>query len=144
MTRILKLGALSACVFAMLCTADVPEAPFELGFVREAAAGLIVAPVRRTAVVTTAVVASSSANANAAAAANANAAAANANAAAAASKSAQAAAPQGPPPVGTMVTALPPECVQAKLNNVDYMRCGSTYYKASMMGSNLVFVVAQP
>ena len=31
-----------------------------------------------------------------------------------------------------------------KLNNVDYMRCGSTYYKASMMGSNLVFVVSQP
>jgi hypothetical protein len=144
MTTILKPVALSVCVVAMMCAADVPKAPFNLGFVREAVAGLVVAPVRRTAVVTTAVVASSSANANAAAAANANAAAANASAAAAASKPPPAAAPGGPPPVGTMVTALPPGCAQVKLNDVDYMRCGSTYYKASMMGTNLVFVVAQP
>ena len=129
MTTILKAVALSACVLAMMCIAEVPEGRFTLGFVREAAAGLIVAPVRRTAVVTTAVVASSSANANAAAAV---------------SKSAAAAVPQGPPPVGSMVTALPPGCVQVNLNSVDYMRCGSAYYKASMMGSNLVFVVAQP
>ena len=79
--------------------------PFNLGFVREAVAGLIVAPVRRTAVVTSVAVAATSANANAAAqakanaAAQANAAAANANAAAAAAKS---------PPVGTIVTTLPP------------------------------------
>ena len=109
-----------------------------------AMSGLVVAPVRRTAVVTTAVVASSSANANAAATANANAAAANANAAAAAAKPPPPAAPAGPPPVGTTVTVLPPGCTPTNLNNVDYMRCGSTYYKASMMGSNLVFVVAQP
>ena len=143
MNTILKPVALSACFIAMMCAADVPEAPFNLGFVREAAAGLVVAPVRRTAVAT-AVVASSSANANAAAAANANAAAANANAAAAASRPPPAAAPEGPPPVGTMVTTLPPGCAQTKLNDVDYMRCGSTYYKPSMMGTNLVFVVAQP
>jgi hypothetical protein len=141
MTTILKPVALSACVLAVMCAADVPQVPFKLGFAREASAGIIVAPVRRTVVATT-VVASSSANATAAA--NANAAAANANAAAAAAKSAPAAVQQGPPPVGTVVTALPPECVQVKLNNVDYMRCGSTYYKASMMGSNLVFVVSQP
>ena len=144
MSTILKPVALSACFIAMMCAADVPEAPFNLGFVREAGAGLIVAPVRRTAVVTTAVVASSSANANAAAAANANAAAANANAAAAASRPPPAAEPAGPPPVGTMVTTLPPGCASTKLNDVDYMRCGSTYYKPSMMGTNLVFVVAQP
>jgi len=34
--------------------------------------------------------------------------------------------------------------VETDLNGVAYQRCGSTYYKASMMGSNLVFVVAQP
>ena len=109
MSTILKPVALSTCFIAMMCAADTPEAPFNLGFVREAAAGIIVAPVRRTAVATT-VVASSSANASAAAAANANAAAANANAAAAASRPPPAAAPEGPPPVGTMVTTLPPGC----------------------------------
>ena len=147
MAAILKALALGACGAALLCAAAVPHASFNLGFVREAGAGIIVAPVRRTAVATTAVVAASSANANAAAAANANAtaqanaAAAQANAAAAQAK---AATPAGPPPVGTVVTALPPGCVQDKLNNVAYMRCGSTYYTASMLGNNLVFVVAQP
>ncbi len=43
-----------------------------------------------------------------------------------------------------MVTTLPPGCAQTKLNDVDYMRCGSTYYKPSMLGTNLVFVVALP
>ena len=140
MNSIMKPLALGACLVVIMCAADVPEAPFKLGFVREAAAGLLFAPVRRTAVVTSMAVASTTANANAAAAANANAAAAHANATAAASRP----PPAGPPPVGTIVTTLPPGCAQDKLNNVDYMRCGSTYYKASMMGSNLVFVVAQP
>ena len=141
MNKILKPFALGACVVAMLCAADVPEAPFTLGFVREAVAGLIVAPVRRTAVVTSVAVASTSANANAAAQANANAAAqanaaaANANAAAAAAKS---------PPVGTIVTTLPPGCATTQLNGVEYQRCGSTYYRAMMQGSSLVFVVQQP
>ncbi len=125
--RILRPLALSACAVAMPGAVAVPDAE----------AGLIVAPVRRTAMVTA--VASSSANANAAAAANANAAAASANAAAAASRPSDA-----PPPVGTIVTALPPECAQIKLNEVDYLRCGSTYYKAAMMGNNLVFVVTLP
>ena len=141
MNKILKPFALGACVVAMMCAADVPEAPFNLGFVREAVAGLIVAPVRRTAVVTSVAVASTTANANAAAQANANAAAqanaaaANANAAAAAAKS---------PPVGTIVTTLPPGCATTQLNGVEYQRCGSTYYRAMMQGSNLVFVVQQP
>ncbi len=141
MNKILKPFALGACVVAMMCAADVPEAPFNLGFVREAVAGLIIAPVRRTAVVTSVAVASSTANANAAAQANANAAAqanaaaANANAAAAAAKS---------PPVGTIVTTLPPGCAPTQLNGVEYQRCGSTYYRAMMQGSNLVFVVQQP
>ena len=140
MNRSMKPLALGAWVIAMICVADVLQAPFNLGFVSEGVAGLVVAPVRRTAVATTAV-AATSANANAAA--QANAAAANANAAAAAAKQ-PAPAPAGPPPVGTIVTTLPPGCAQVKLNDVDYARCGSTYYKPSMMGTNLVFVVAQP
>jgi hypothetical protein len=121
-------------------------------FVSDAQAIIGVAPggsvARRHAIVaTTTVVAASSANASAAATANANAAAANANAQAAAAKPpapAPAAAPAAPPPVGTTVTTLPPGCVQTDLNGVAYQRCGSTYYKPSMMGSTLVFVVAQP
>jgi hypothetical protein len=102
--------------------------------------------VRRHAIVaTTAVVASSSANAaaaanaNAVAAANANAAAANANAAAA-----QAAAPAAGPAIGSMTTTLPPGCTPRTLNNIEYQLCGSTYYRAAMQGSTLVFVVSQP
>jgi len=140
MSTNLKPVLLGTCFVALMGAADVPVAPLNIGFASEAVAGIVVAPVRRTAVATT-VVASSSANA--AAAANANAAAANANAAAAASQQ-QAAAPAGPPPVGSMVTTLPPGCTPTRLNDVDYMRCGSTYYKPSMMGSNLVFMVAQP
>ena len=140
MNAIMKPLALGTCVVAMMCAADAPDAPFTVGFVREAAAGLIVAPVRRTAVAAS--VASSSANANAAAqqnqAAQANAAAAQANAAAAQAKAA------GPPPVGTMVTTLPPGCTARKLNGIDYELCGSTYYRATMAGGNLVFVVSQP
>ena len=139
-----KRLALGAGLVVMMCAADAPQVPFGLGFVREAGAGLVVAPVRRAAVATT-VVAGSTANANAAATANANAAAtANANAAAAATKAPAPAAPGGPAPVGTIVTTLPPGCAATKLNGVDYQRCGSTYYAAQMMGSNLVFVVAQP
>ncbi|MGH8072398.1 MAG: hypothetical protein ACRERE_45620 [Candidatus Entotheonellia bacterium] len=149
MNKILKPFALGACVVAMMCAADVPEAPFNLGFVREAVAGLIIAPVRRTAVVTSVAVASSTANANAAAQANANAAAqANANAAAQANAAAAnanaAAAAAKSPPVGTIVTTLPPGCAPTQLNGVEYQRCGSTYYRAMMQGSNLVFVVQQP
>ena len=141
MNSIMKPLALGTCVVAMMCAAEVPEAPFSLGFVREAAAGLLVAPVRRTAVVTSVAVASTTANANAAAAANANAAAANANAQA---QAAAARPPSGPPPVGTIVTTLPPGCAPTKLNGVDYERCGSTYYRAQMVGGNLAFVVSQP
>ena len=158
MNKMLKPFVLTACAVAMICAADVPQAPFDLGFVREAEAGIFIRHARRATIV-----AASSANANAAAqqnqqaqqqnqkaqqeekkaTADANAAAANANAAAAAAK-APPPAPAGPPPPGTMVTTLPPGCTPDKLNNVDYMRCGSTYYKPAMMGDNLVFVVAQP
>ena len=95
---------------------------------------------RRHAVVATTTVAATSASASAAAVANASAQAA----AAAAAKPPPAPAPGAPPAIGTIVTTLPPGCVQTDLNGVAYQRCGSTYYKASMMGSNLVFVVSQP
>lgn len=164
MDRFFKPFALAAGVFAMTCLAGIPEAMFSVSFVREAKAVVVVrgvAPVARVAtaaVVTTAVVASSSAQASAAAQANAtaqaNAAAqANANAAAQANKAAaeankaaaeaKAAAP-AQPAVGSIVTTLPAGCTQTKLNNADYMRCGSTYYKPTMAGDVVVFVVAQP
>ena len=140
-----KLFGLGVCLFAMMCMDLAPEAPLRFQFVRDAAAIIGIAPggsmVRRHAIMRTAAVASSSANANAAATANANAAAANANAAAA---SAQAPPPAGPPPVGTIVTTLPPGCATDTLNNVEYQRCGSTYYRATVQGSNLVYVVSQP
>ncbi len=149
MNNLLKSIVLGAGFATLMILADTPNMPYQFSFVQEASA-IIVRPVARTAVVvgTTAAVASSSANAaaaanaNATAAANANAAAANANAAAAAAK--QPPAPAGSPPVGTIVTSLPPGCSGTKLNGVDYQRCGSTYYEAKMMGNNLVFVVAQP
>ena len=152
-----KMFGLGVCLAAMMCTGLVPEAPLKFHFVREAAAIIGVAPggsvVRRHAIMRTAAVASSSANANAAASANAdaaasaNAAAADANAAAAQANAAAAsaqAAPAGPPPVGTIVTTLPPGCATTTLNNVEYQRCGSAYYRATMQGSNLVYVVSQP
>jgi hypothetical protein len=141
MNKILEPVTHAACLAALLFMADAQA------IVGVAPGGSVA---RRHAVVaTTTVVAASSANASAAATANANAAAASANAAAAAatpppSAPAPAAAPGAPPPIGTIVTTLPPGCVQTDLNGVAYQRCGSTYYKASMMGSNLVFVVAQP
>ena len=161
MDRFFKPFALAAGVFAMIFTADVPGAMLGAGFVREAEAVVVVAhhPPRPMAVVgavavTTAVVASTTASASAAKQANANAAAQANQAAAQANQSAaqanqaaaeaKAAAAKAPPPVGTIVTTLPPGCSQTKLNNVDYMRCGSTYYKPTMAGDVVVFVVAQP
>ena len=143
-----KLFGLGVCLVAIICTDLALEAPLKFRFVREAAAIIGVAPggsvVRRRAIMRTATVASSTANANAAATANANAAAANANAAAAAAQAPPPAAPAGPTPVGTIVTTLPPGCATDTLNNVEYQRCGSTYYRATMQGSNLVYVVSQP
>ena len=135
MRPIAKPLVLSTCLVIMLCAEIAPHAPVKVRFFSEAWAVLGVA--RRHVVVGTAIVASSTANANAAAAANAN-------AAAAASRPPPPAAPAGPPAVGSVVTTLPPGCVTTTLNGVEHQRCGSTYYRASMQGSNLVFVVAQP
>ena len=150
MNKILKPVALCAGLVVPLSLVDAFVAPLKFGFVRDAEAIIGVAPggsvarrhaiVATEAVVTTTAVAATSANASAAAAANANAQAA----AAAAAKPPPAPAPGAPLPVGTIVTTLPPGCVETDLNGVAYQRCGSTYYRAAMMGSNLVFVVSQP
>ena len=162
MNKFIKQLVLAAGVFAMTCLTDFPEAMFSNSFVPEAEAVVVVrrgAPVVATVVVVA--VASSSAQKNAAANANANAAAAQANQAAAQANQAAAQAskaatdakapsaqaqqpPPSPPAVGTIVTTLPSGCTQTKLNNVDYMRCGSTYYKPAMVGDKVVFVVEQP
>ena len=147
-----KPFALAAGLLAMTCATGVPEAMFDVSFVREAKAVVVVrgvAPVARVAtaaVVTTAVVASSSASASAAAQANANAAAQANKAAAEANKAAAEAKAAAPaqPAVGSIVTTLPAGCTQTKLNNADYMRCGSTYYKPTLAGDAVVFVVTQP
>lgn len=136
MSKLIKPIAQSACLVALMFVADAQA------IVGVAPGGSVV---RRHAVVATTTVAATSANANAAATANANAAAANANAAAATATPATPAPAAGAAPaIGTTVTTLPPGCVQTDLNGVAYQRCGSTYYKPSMMGSNLVFVVSQP
>jgi hypothetical protein len=129
MNKILKPVGQGACLAALLFVADAQA------IIGVAPGGSIA---RRHAIVgTEVVVASTTASASAAAAANAQAAAAK-------PPPAPAAAPDAPPPVGTIVTTLPPGCAETDLNGVAYQRCGSTYYRASMMGSNLVFVVAQP
>ena len=126
MKRTQKQAALATCFVVLACTA------FE-------AAMAVAGVARRHAVVgTTVVVASASASASAAATANANA------QAAAAKPPPPPAAPAGPPPVGSVTTVLPAGCAPSVLNNVEYQRCGSTYYKAAMQGSNLVYVVSQP
>ena len=134
MKSINKRIAFGACCVAMTCA--LPSAEAIIGV---APGGSVVRrhAIEATAVTTTAV-AASSANASAAAAANANA------QAAAAKPPPPPPAPGAAPAVGSIVTTLPPGCVQTDLNGVAYERCGSTYYRATMMGSNLVFVVSQP
>jgi hypothetical protein len=154
MNILVKRASQVAGVIVIAGMTVVSQSPLKFDFIGEAQA-IFVRPVATAAVVTTVAVSSAnqhaaaSANANAAAAAtaSANAAAASANAAAAAAAAkatAPAATPAGPPPVGTIVANLPPGCAPTKLNGVDYQRCGTTYYTVAMMGTNLVFVVAQP
>lgn len=50
----------------------------------------------------------------------------------------------GTPAVGTIVTTLPAGCVQTPVNNVEYQKCGQTYYRAAFQGPNLIYVVQQP
>lgn len=152
MNVFLRRFALRAGAFVLIVVTIESVSPVGIGFVDTAEAIIGVAPGgsvvrRRTVYAATTNVAASSANASAAATANANAEAATANAnaaAASANAAASAAAAAAPPPVGTTVTTLPPGCAATTINAVEYQRCGTTYYKPAMMGSNLVFVVAQP
>lgn len=100
------------------------------------AAGVARRTTRRTVAVT-----STATAAAATSAAQASAAAASASAAAASAASAQAA---GAPPVGTIVTALPPGCAQVQVNGVAYSNCGGVYYRAAFQGESLVYVVEKP
>jgi hypothetical protein len=50
----------------------------------------------------------------------------------------------GAPPVGSIVTALPPGCVSAPKGGVEYYNCGGVYYRPTFQGNNLVYVVQQP
>src|SRR5688572_13706467 len=49
-----------------------------------------------------------------------------------------------PVAIGTVVSALPAGCALTTLNGVQFHRCGGTYYRAAISGSNLVYVVQQP
>ena len=139
MNRTVKSLLLGASATVLLLAGNSTDAPLKLALVSEASAIVGVAPggsvVRRRAIAGTAVVASTTANASAAAAANA---------AAATAQQPRPVAPEGPPPIGTMVTMLPPGCTPTKLNGVDSQRCGSTYYAVALQGSTVVFVVSQP
>ena len=151
MNKTYRLALHGAIALAAMGGADAPLSSFGLGLLPEAQAIIGIAPggsiarrhaiVATEAVVTTTAVAATTANASAAAAANANAQAAQA---AAAKPPPPPPAPGAAPAVGSIVGTLPPGCVQETLNSVAYQRCGSTYYRASMMGSNLVFIVSQP
>jgi len=50
----------------------------------------------------------------------------------------------GAPPIGSTVSTLPPGCVSAPKNNVQYFNCAGVYYRVAFQGNNLVYVVAQP
>jgi hypothetical protein len=74
-----------------------------------------------------------------------------ATSAAAASATAASAPPPPPPatptpaiPVGTVVSALPPNCAPAAINGVEYSYCGGVYYRAGFQGNNVVYVVSRP
>jgi hypothetical protein len=160
MKTILKPTLLGALLVLTLGGDFAPEAPLTFRFIPEAEAFIgrpatpmsVAGVARRTAyrhvaVAETAVVASA-ASASAAAAASASAAKAAAPPppapAAAAPSPASAPAAGGAVPVGTIVSTLPAGCVQTAVNNVEYQKCGPTYFRASFQGPNLIYVAQQP
>jgi hypothetical protein len=56
-------------------------------------------------------------------------------------QAAAAARPPGAPPVGAVVSALPPGCKPETKGGVEYQNCGGVYYRAAFQGNNLVYVV---
>jgi len=167
MTVFRKPAVLGAS-FVLLFLAQVgPDAPLGVDFPGQVQAivGAPLTPVsvagvaRRTAMRTTAVVATT-ATASAAsaqsAAAQQQAATAQQQAATAQQQSAtaqqQASAPQQPAatppgqalPLGTVVAALPAGCSQTTSGGVQFYKCGADYYRAVFQGNNLVYVTAKP
>ncbi len=167
MTAYRKPGLLGASLVLLFLAEVAPHAPLGVDFPGEAQAivGRPLTPVsvagvaRRTAVRTTAVVATTTT----ASAASAQAATAQQQAATAQQQSAtaqqqsataqqQAAASQPPAaapsgqalPLGTVVTALPAGCSQTTSGGVQFYKCGANYYRAVFQGNNLVYVTAKP
>ena len=160
MKKILKPALLGAVLVLTLGGDFAPETPLMFRFMPEAGAFIgrpatpmsVAGVARRTAyrhvaVAETAVVATA-ASASAAAAASASAAKAAAPPppapAAAAPSPASAPAAGGAVPVGTVVTTLPAGCTQTAINNVEYQKCGPTYFRAAFQGPNLIYVAQQP
>jgi biotin carboxyl carrier protein len=162
-----KPGLLGASFVLLFLAAAAPHAPLGVDFPGEAQAivGRPLTPVsvagvaRRTAVRTTAVVATTTT----ASAASAQSATAQQQAATAQQQSAtaqqqsataqqQAAAAQQPAaapsdqalPLGTVVAALPAGCSQTTASGVQFYKCGANYYRAVFQGNNLVYVTAKP
>jgi len=52
--------------------------------------------------------------------------------------------PAGAPPLGTVVTQLPPGCVSSPQNGVEYYNCGGVFYRPVVQGNNLVYIVQNP
>jgi hypothetical protein len=162
--------ALLGASFILLFMAEVaPHAPLGFDFPGKAQAvvGRPLTPVsvagvaRRTAVRTTAVVATTTAAS--ASAASAQSATAQQQAATAQQQSATAqqqsataqqqaaatqqtaATPSGQAlPLGTVVAALPSGCSQTTASGIEYYKCGANYYRAVFQGNNLVYVTAKP
>ena len=165
MNRTTKLVVLGVAA-GLLALADFStEAPLGLRVAREAAAivgapatpGSVAGVARRTtrrtvAVTTTAAAASSSQQQQATAqqqqqTAQQQQAVAQQQAATAQQQAAiaqQQAAAAGPPPVGTVVAALPAGCVSSPKGGVQYYSCGGVTYRAAFQGNNLVYVVDKP
>ncbi len=123
--------------------------PPGIGFIREAAAivgapltPVSVAGVARRTTRRTVVVASTAAATTAAASTSASQAPAAQPAPAQPPPPAQTQA--GAPPIGTMVSALPPGCVSSPKGGIEYYDCGGVYYRPAFQGNNLVYVVQTP
>ena len=54
--------------------------------------------------------------------------------------------PDGAPPIGTVVKALPDGCAAntVTFSGVQYYDCRGVYYRAAVQGNNLVYMVPQP
>jgi hypothetical protein len=159
MKTFVKPLLLGSCFLVMLCADLAPDGTPGLRMLRpaEAIIGLPFTPLSfagvarrsayRSVVYSSAAVAAANASAASAAAA-ASASAAQASAAAAAAQAAAALPPPPPPagpvPLGTVRAMLPPGCVPAPINGIEYQDCAGTFYRAAFQGSTLVYVATKP